>query len=36
MNLLGQFWHYVAKVFDLPRRLRAVRDTRLYSVIPTL
>ena len=35
MNLLGQFWHYVSKVYDLPRRLRAVRDTRVYPHIPT-
>ncbi len=35
MNRLGQFWHYVDKVFDLPRRLRGVRDERPYPVIPT-
>ena len=35
MNLLGQFWLYVSKVYDLPRRLRAVRDTRVYPAIPT-
>jgi nitroreductase len=35
MNCLGQFWHYVEKVFDLPIRLRAVRDTRSQPVIPT-
>ena len=29
MNLLGQFWRYVTKVFDLPCRLRAVRDTTI-------
>jgi hypothetical protein len=35
VNRLGQFWHYVDKVFDLPRRLRGVRDERAYPVIPT-
>jgi hypothetical protein len=35
VNLLSQFWRYCSKVFDLPRRLRAVRDTRSYPVIPT-
>ena len=35
MNLLGQFWRYVTKVFDLPCRLRAVRDTRPFPLIPT-
>jgi hypothetical protein len=35
VNRLGQLWHYVDKVFDLPRRLRAVRDERPYPVIPT-
>jgi len=35
MNRLRQFWHYVAKVFDLPVRLRAVRDERPQPVIPT-
>lgn len=28
MNRLRQFWHATAKLFDLPRRLRAVRDRR--------
>lgn len=28
MNRLRQFWHAVTKIFDLPRRLRAVRDDR--------
>jgi hypothetical protein len=28
MNRLRQFWHATDKVFDLPRRLRAVRDRR--------
>lgn len=28
MNQLRQFWQAAAKVFDLPRRLRAVRDRR--------
>jgi hypothetical protein len=35
MNRLRQFWHYVEKVFDLPVRLRALRDTRSQPVIPT-
>ena len=35
MNLLGQLWRYLTKVYDLPNRLRAVRDTRLYPEIPT-
>lgn len=35
MNLLAQFWRYAHKVYDLPRRLRAVRDTRPYPVIET-
>jgi nitroreductase len=35
MNRLRQFWHYVAKVFDLPARLRAIRDERPQPVIPT-
>ena len=28
MNPLRQFWHAADKLFDLPRRLRAVRDRR--------
>ena len=28
MNQLRQFWHAADKLFDLPRRLRAVRDRR--------
>jgi hypothetical protein len=28
MNRLRQFWHATDKLFDLPRRLRAVRDQR--------
>jgi hypothetical protein len=35
VNLLGQFWRYGSKVYDLPRRLRAVRDTRPFPVIAT-
>lgn len=35
MNRLRQFWHYVEKVFDLPTRLRAIRDERPQPVIPT-
>lgn len=35
MNRLRQFWHYVEKVFDLPRRLRALGDERCRPQIPT-
>jgi hypothetical protein len=35
VNRLRQFWHYVEKVFDLPRRLRAVGDERSQPQIPT-
>lgn len=35
MNRLRQFWHYAGKVFDLPRRLRGIRDGRPQAVIPT-
>jgi len=35
LNLLAQVWRYFTKVYDLPRHLRAVRDTRVYPVIPT-
>lgn len=35
MNLVAQLWRYLTKVYDLPRRLRAVRDTRVYPKIPT-
>jgi hypothetical protein len=35
MNRLGQFWHYVTKVFALPARLRTIRDERSQPVIPT-
>jgi hypothetical protein len=35
MNRLRQFWHAAAKVFDLPRRLRAVRDRRVDPTVPT-
>jgi hypothetical protein len=35
MNRLRQFWHYVGNVFDLPRRLRGVRDARVQPEIPT-
>jgi hypothetical protein len=35
MNRLRQFWHYTAKVFDLPQRLRAVRDQRVDPRVPT-
>lgn len=34
MNRLRQFWHYVGKVFDLPARLRDVRDRRVQPEIP--
>jgi len=35
VNLVAQLWRYFTKVYDLPRRLRAVRDRRLYPEIPT-
>lgn len=35
MNLLAQLWRYLTKVYHLPRRLRAVGDTRVYPDIPT-
>jgi len=35
MNRLRQFWHYTAKVFHLPARLRALRDHRSQPEIPT-
>lgn len=35
MNLVAQFWRYLSKVYALPVRLQAVRDNRLYPVIPT-
>lgn len=35
MNLLAQLWRYLTKVYHLPHRLRAVRDTRVYPDIPT-
>jgi len=35
MNLLGQFWRYTDKVFDLPTRLRTIRDDRPQARIPT-
>jgi hypothetical protein len=35
MNRLRQFWHAARKVFDLPRRLRAVRDCRADPQVPT-
>jgi hypothetical protein len=35
MNRLRQFWHAARKVFDLPRRLRAVRDSRADPQVPT-
>jgi hypothetical protein len=35
MNLLGRFWRYLSKVYELPRRLSGVRDTRLWPRIPT-
>jgi hypothetical protein len=36
VNVFGQFWRYVTKVYALPHRLRAVRDTRSFPVIPTV
>lgn len=35
MNLAAQLWRYLTKVFDLPRHLRAIRDTRVYPEIST-
>ena len=35
MNRLRQLWHYLAKVFDLPARLLAVRTDRREAEIPT-
>ena len=35
MNRLRQFWRYTEKVFDLPARLRAIRDQRSQPEIPT-
>lgn len=35
MNLQAQLWRYLTKVYDLPRHLRAVGDTRVDPVIPT-
>jgi hypothetical protein len=35
VNRLRQFWHYATKVFNLPRRLRNVRDERSEPQIPT-
>jgi Transposase DDE domain len=35
MNRLRQFWHYLEKVFDLPRALRGVGDQRTAPEIPT-
>ena len=35
MNRLRQFWHAAKKVFDLPRRLRGVRDGRADPQVPT-
>lgn len=35
MNLIRHVWHYLAKVFDIPKGLQAVRDRRIYPVIPT-
>ena len=35
MNRLRQFWHYTTKVFNLPARLRSVRDRRADPLVPT-
>lgn len=35
MNLAAQLWRYLTKVYDLPRHLQAVRDTRVYPEIST-
>jgi hypothetical protein len=35
VNHLRQFWYFARKVYDLPRRLRAVRDCRRDPKVPT-
>ena len=35
MNLVAQLWGYLTKVYDLPRRLRAIQDIRSYPEIST-
>lgn len=35
MNRVRQLWQYLGKVFDLPRLIKNVRDTRQYPEIPT-
>ncbi len=35
MNRIRQFWHYARKVFDLPRLLHSIRDTRVDPRVPT-
>jgi hypothetical protein len=35
VNRVRQFWHYVRKVYDLPNRLRNVRNNRPEAQIPT-
>lgn len=35
MNRIRQLWHYAHKVFDLPRRLRAIGDGRADPKVPT-
>lgn len=35
MNLVAQLWRYLTKVFQLPHRLRQVRDHRVFPEIPT-
>jgi len=34
MNRIGQLWHCLAKVFELPRRIEWIRDRRQYPEIP--
>jgi len=35
VNLVAQFWRYLTKVYDLPCRLQAIRDSRVYPEIST-
>lgn len=35
MNRLRQLWHHAGKVYDLVRRLRQTRESRLYPQIPS-
>lgn len=35
MNRIRQLWHYARKVFQLPQRLRSIRDQRRDPAVPT-